>query len=87
MKKIFVVIETVTEDGTFDQKFSKAFAKQEDALKAFKEMRDNAYDSIFDYYNTDDIDIYTETETNFTVEVYCDNLSDEIYIKEIEMVD
>lgn len=87
MKKIYLVIETVTEDGTFDQKFSKAFTKQEDVLKAFKEMKDDAYYSIFNYYDKDDVDIYDDTEGDFNVEVFDDNFSHSVYIKEIEVVD
>lgn len=87
MKKIFVVVETVMEDGTFDQKFSKAFVNAEDALNAFKKMRDDAYNSVFNYYSKDEIDIFNDTKADFTVEVYDDNFSHEIYIKELEVAD
>lgn len=87
MKKIFMVFSIMMEDGDFNQQISNGFAKQEDALKAFKKMRDDAYKNVFTYYDNDNIEIDCDTKAEFTVKVRDDNFSHYVYINEIEVVD
>lgn len=87
MKKIFVVVETVMEDGITENYFSKAFQDEENALKEFKSIRDNAYNSIFNYYSKDEVNEYTDTKTEFEVSVFDDVFSHSVYIKELEVAD